>query len=475
MTAALTLLVNPPYQAAVRSVAQTTVGPPMGLAYLAGALEEAGRPVKVLDANALGMTVQQTAAEIVQSGAAVLGLTGSTPTIDLCDEIARRAHDAGFRGAFVIGGPHASNLLEETLAAYPVFDVAVAGEAENRIVALVDALAANAGLDDIPGIAHRTEAGVTVTGMAPPPPDVDTLPGPARHLLPLHRYFCPDGRQSETVIANRGCPAPCSYCSVPQYFGRKIRRRRVDDVADEIQRLHRERGITWINFIDDTFTWDGDWVEALCAALHSRGLPGKVEWQCLTRVDRVEPVMLQRMHDAGCRRVEMGIEVGHDRGVKVLRKKIDRPTVLNAFRHARAAGLETLAFAMVNVPDETLDEIAQTSALLREADPDYLQLSYCTPYPGTKLYEDAVREGRLRSTDWADYRFLRRPVLDNGVLTETEVVAAHLKVLREFWLRPKTVARMARRLVERPEARRTTLHAAWQGVTALAGFKDTAP
>ena len=86
-----------------------------------------------------------------------------------------------------------------------------------------------------------------------------------------------------------------------------------------------------------------------------------------------------------------------------------------------------------------------------------------------------MREGRLRSTDWADYRFLRRPVLDNGVLTETEVVAAHLKVLREFWLRPKTVARMARRLVERPEARRTTLHAAWQGVTALAGFKDTAP
>ena len=463
-----TLLINPPYQSAIRSVAQTTVGPPMGLAYLAGAMLAAGEHVHIHDANALNWTIDDTVREAASVNPDAIGLTASTATLSIAASVATGLRHVGFGGPILLGGPHASALPHATLAENPAFTLCVMGEAEDRIAAIMDALRSKAGFAHIPGVAWRRGHTIVVNPAPTTLIDVDAIAPPARHLLPEDRYFCPDGKTAGTVIANRGCPAPCTYCLVPKSFGRKIRRRNVAHVADEVLELVN-RGATWINFIDDTFTWDEPWVVDLCAAFHARDLPQRrVRWQCLTRVDRVSPGLFQTMKRAGCARVEMGIECGTQKALKALRKNIPPQDVLRAFRWAREAHLETLAFAMVNVPGETLADIAATRDLILKADPDFLQLSYCTPYPGTRLFDDAIEQGRLRTRDWADYKFLVRPVLDNGVLTEHEVVSAHQKLLREFWLRPRVVARMAKRLATRPEARLTTLKAALQGLRSLA-------
>jgi len=422
----------------------------MGLAYLAGVLRDASQPVDVIDANALRLDLPAVTRRIVDARPAVLGLTAVTPTIDLCAEIATRARQSGFEGAVVVGGPHPSALPARTLTDHPAIDVAVVGEAEGRIVELVRRLRDSVPLDGLPGVLWRHGDGVRGDPGLPEPPDLDALPRPARDLLPMKRYRSPDSLRAHTVVATRGCPAPCTYCGVPGFFGRRVRRRDPEDVAEEFGELARHWRADHINFVDDTFTWDADWVHALCDALAERRLPDRLTWQCLTRVDRVDRGLLERMAAVGCRRVEMGIECASVEGLAALAKGIKQGQVERAFAAARAARLETMALAMVNVPGESASDVDRTWRLVQEIDPDQLQVAICTPYPGTRLYDDAVRDGALRTHDFARFRFLREAVLDNGVMSEDEAVRAQRRLQRRFWLRPRTVARLAARAVLRP-------------------------
>ena len=454
-----TVLAVPSYQASVASVAQTTVGPPMGIAYLAGALLAAGEHVALVDGNAEELEPEALAARISSLRPTFVGMTASTPTIGSCGATARALRRNGYTGPIAVGGPHPSALPVRTLREAPELDVAVVGEAEGRIVELVHRTRSGASFADLPGVAWRESGTPRCTDPPRAHPDLDTLAPPARHLLPEARYRSPDSLHASTVVATRGCPAPCSYCQVPDLFGRSIRRRDPDAVADEVATL-AQRGVDHVNFIDDTFTWDADWVHRLCAAFVARGLPRAVGWQCLTRVDRVDAALLATMRSAGCTRVEFGIECGTREGLRALHKHVSRDQLIDAFEGARRVGLETMALAMVNAPGEGAEAHRATWRLVRRLDPDQLQVSVCTPYPGTPLYEQALAEGRLRTDDWSRFRFLREAIFDNGVLSEAEALAAQRWLQRRFWLRPRVAARLGRRLVRDPKARPALIRAA---------------
>ena len=140
---------------------------------------------------------------------------------------------------------------------------------------------------------------------------------------------------------------------------------------------------------------------------------------------------------------------------------------VDAFDDAHAAGLETMALAMVNAPGEGWDGVRATWRLIRRLDPDQLQVSICTPYPGTRLYDEARQDGTLRTDDWARYRFLRSAVFDNGVLSEEEALQAQRMLQLRFWARPRIVARLARRVLTEPRARRAVLGTATAGARRL--------
>ncbi len=461
------LLVNPPYQRTIEAIAQTTVGPPMGLAYLAGAVRHFGHEVEILDANALDLTPLATVERSLAAGAQVIGLTAATPTMHLCGEIGSGIRAGGFDGKLLIGGPHPTALPEATLLDWPAFDLAALGEAEETLVELLDAFAADQPLSGIAGLCIRDGDNLVRTAIRTTPLDLDALAPPARDLLPWQAYVSPDGRSAATVIASRGCPAPCTYCAVPAHFGSRLRRRDPKHIAAEVLELADRLGVAWVNFIDDTFTWNRRWVLDLCSELVALDLHKRVRWLCLTRVDRVDAQMLSTMRRAGCRRIEMGIECASPEGIAALGKGIDEAQVVEAFQIARDEGLETLAFAMVNVPGETLADIDRTGDLLERVDPDYLQLTFCTPYPGTRLYHEALAAGRLRTHDFREFRFLRRAVLDNGVLTESQVFGAHRRLQRRFWLRPKVVGRMLKRMAAQPGGRLATARMALKALSHL--------
>jgi anaerobic magnesium-protoporphyrin IX monomethyl ester cyclase len=466
------VLVNPPFQARIKHIAQTSLGPPLGLAYVAAVARQAGHAVSILDANALGLGLEATVEAALRLSPDVLGLTAVTPTVPLAGAIA-----AGLKArrpdlAVVLGGPHGTALPQRTLNELPALDVIVRGEAEGTILPLLERLGSGAGLTQpLPGVAFRAPGGGVVDGgVAEPVADLDALPLPARDLLPMRAYRCPDSDAFSTLLAMRGCPYPCAYCAVPFTSGKRMRYRDPRAVAEEMDRVARDFGVRFFSFIDDTFSVDRQWVERFIAALEALGLPGRVRWICLTRADLVDRPLLAHMKAAGCARVEMGIESGSRAGMAFLRKRLAPEAVRSAFRAARSVGLSTMGFVILNVPGETQAEVDQTLALAREADPDYLQVSFLTPYPGTPLWDEARGNGWIRTEDWNEYRFLNAAVLSVDGRPEAEVRAQGARFQRAFYLRPRTAWKLGRLLVTGTSEWRPLLRAAWNGVrAALAG------
>jgi len=297
----------------------------------------------------------------------------------------------------------------------------------------------------VPGFAWRLPDGsILDTGMPAPIEDLDALPAPARDLLPMDRYRCTDSDSFTTLVAMRGCPCACVYCAVPSLFGRRVRHRDPDRVVAEMQEVQDRYRIEFFSFVDDTFTSRFDWVERFCDRMVESGLASRVRWICLTRPDMVTQDLMVRMRRAGCVRVELGIESASEPGRRYLKKGLTVPAIRDAFCAARRAGLSTMAFAILNIPGETADDIRRTMDLILEVNPDYLQVSFLTPYPGTPLRVRAEAEGWRLSEDWARYSFLNEVVFTHGTLSEQEVRLWHGRILRAFYLRPRTLFNLAR-------------------------------
>lgn len=438
--------VSPNFHGRVRRVAQTSVGPPLGLAYLASAVRAAGHSPRIVDANALSLSVEETLAAIAETQPKVVGIAATTPTVKLAGEIAALVKDTLPDVVTIVGGPHGTALPERTLAELPGFDIVARGEAEETLPLLLDRMESG-GRDATAtsGFAFRDgQGGVIDNGIATPIAHLDSLLPPARDLLPMDRYRCPDSDSFTTLLAMRGCPAACIYCAVPEMFGRRMRYRDPDAVVDEMQSVHDEWGTTFFSFLDDTFTTKRSWVLAFCDALEDRGLHRKLRWICLTRADMVDRELLERMRRAGCVRVEMGIESGSETSRKYLRKRISEEAILQGFRDARAAGLSTMGFVMLNIPGETMEDLEKSIALAMKADPDFLQMSFLTPYPGTQLRDEAERKGWVATDDWARYSFLNNVVLRHGDLTSDELQRTYKRFLRRFYLRPRTAWKLGR-------------------------------
>ncbi|MCZ7581865.1 MAG: B12-binding domain-containing radical SAM protein [Deltaproteobacteria bacterium] len=315
----------PNYSVRIDRVAQTTVGPPLGLAYLAAVLRARGYDVSILDANALRLSDTESVRRIVAARPDAVGWTCATPTVDQCARQAAAVREQS-DALLALGGPHVTAAPVETLEKYGAFDVLVRREAEIRFPELL--AKTNEGASwDITGLTYRAPDGRVVSTPEPTETvDLAELPFPARDLLPMDRYTGPDGGRVTTMIAARGCPASCAYCYVPRAFGKTMRIRPVDHVVAEMEECLQKYGTRNFNFIDDTFTTDKRWVLDFCEALTRRDLHRRIHWLCLTRVDMVNEKLLRAMKAAGCLRVEMGIESGDD-------AILGRPGP----RHARAA------------------------------------------------------------------------------------------------------------------------------------------
>ena len=467
-----TLLINPPL---INGIAFTRQGrcqereevlgttkPPYTAALLATLLTEAGCQVRLIDATAERITIDDVIARLdaEQFTPSLIVFPSTTPTLDAdVAEIGKlRARYAAPMFCF---GPHASTAPALSMARAIDVDGMFVGEPEEAVVQLarLDSIAA---LDQVESLTFRTATGSVVAhrkhgsfaGFL-------SAPYPAWHLLPLENYSLPLVDKPYVIIeTSRGCPYSCDFCVAPIHQGHKFRERPAKELVDEIERTHRELGIEFFYLWGDTVTLNVKSFTAFCDELIARNLP--VQWFGNARADNLtDPAFVHRLKRAGCWMLALGIETESEEVRKDMVKRLERQKIQTAFRNMREAGIRSFAFFIFGYPGETPATMDQTVNYAIDLDPDFANFYPAVPYPGTGLYEKCTREGLLppsAADDWARMEYSYYLMQGNG-LNQQVVMDAINRAKRKFFLRPAYVARHAGDLAKLALTKRNV---AWQ-------------
>ncbi|HSJ55871.1 MAG TPA: radical SAM protein [Anaerolineae bacterium] len=436
----------------------------MGLGYLAGSLLAAGYDdVTLFDAEVEDETID---AHLARTRYDVVGISSPTPLIYEAWAAAALAKAQG--AVTILGGPHLTLMPDESMERDEV-DLVVRGEAEETLVEILHALerpefrTTESGTpslclpDDpwstIAGLTYRNLEGETVHNVPRAlRKDVENIPWPAYHLFKIDRYTnlqpLTDGldphARAYTIVTSRGCPYQCIYCSKP-ITGNTWRARSPEDVVAEWRYLVEEMGATEIGITDDVWNLKLERAKEICRLLIDQGLT-HVPWVTVhgMRADHTDAELFRLMKQAGCKRVGFGVESGNQAVLDAIKKRQTLDDVRQAFRDAKAAGLQTMGFFIFGLPADTAESMEDTIRFALELEPDMANFMIAAPYPGTELWEIARRDGKLYSMDWRDYA-----IHDEKARYELPSLPPQLverkwrEANRRFYLRPRQLWRKA--------------------------------
>jgi len=387
------LLINPFYPIS------ETPSPPLGLAYLAAALSEAGIEAKIIDLVVYPYSKAMLRNVLEQFQPQLVGLTAVTMTFENAMGVVRDIKKINHNILTVMGGPHVTFCARESLNDHPELDILVLGEGERTIVDLCRTVNAGSDWNRINGIVYRQHSEVRETAPRDPIENLDDLPDPDRSLLPLGRYRALG--MPISLITSRGCPFKCIFCVGRKMVGSRVRYRSPDKIVDEMEYLS-SLNFHQINIADDLFTANRKHCLAVCDEILKRRL--ELKWTSFARVDTVSDEILAKMKVAGCSAVSFGVESGNPQILATIKKGITRQQVVAAVDMCRRAGIIPHASFILGLPGETPQTIRETMDFgeqLKE-----LGLSYgfhlLAPFPGTEIRENSDQYGiKILTDDWS--------------------------------------------------------------------------
>ncbi|MGK5090444.1 radical SAM protein [Deltaproteobacteria bacterium TL4] len=440
-----TLLINTSFNRYAGMKGHGGSSAPLNLACLAAYLRQQRLDAKVtiLDAEAYGLSYEETLEKIAEVQPQLLGITTTTPSFDVITELIQRIKLQFPSVSVIIGGPHATGLPEES-AMIPGVAAAVIGEGELTLVHLYDAIVNRTGFDSIPGICfndkgvpHRTQNQALIQ-------DLDKLPFPARDLLPMHLYKAPPTKAlseeaSINIVSSRGCPFHCTYCLSDMMWTRKYRERSPENVIEEIQEIIQNYQAKEFNFNDDLFTANKRRLQRFCELLLEKKLP--IRWICMSRADySLDLELLRLMKKAGCEKIAMGLESGSQDVLKAMNKRLDLAKSAEAVRRIKQAGIKVGASFVLGHVGETPETLKETIKLAKRCNPDTVAFFQASPYPGTEFYRMVKEAGYLRKNlKWEDYAIVSNKIstVDLPGLPAEEIHRWVIRAYRSFYLSPR--------------------------------------
>lgn len=471
------LLIQPPYD--ILKIEPKTAQPPLGLAYLAGVLER-DYDVKILDTIAEGFENEQTIdrdfkrygldfddikKEIEKFGPDVLGVSCLFSTqAENSHRVILLAKEVNPDIITIFGGAHGSALPGLVMEDGNV-DFVVIGEGEDTVNKLLRKLERGSDFSGMDGIAYRENGSVRILPKASYIQNLDRLPFPARHLLPMERYFginTPMGttarRLPNTCLStSRGCPANCIFCSIHTVWGRKYRARGAENVINEIEFLIEKYRIRELQFYDDNLTFDRERAIRIFNGMIERKFD--LLWTTPNGVAiwALDEELLMKMKESGCYKISLGIESADDYVLhSIIQKPLDLRKVEPIINFCRKLGMGIDTFFVVGFPGETKEQIRKTLDFARKLRADNLNITIATPHPGTRLYEICQREKYLGPN--FNFRVIRsrRGQISTPEFTPEEVEKMVSRVnfisrLELFFRNPPTFyERVVRRLFKDP-------------------------
>jgi len=385
-------IIAPPYPLA------EAPAPPLGVTYVAAAFAASGAEVRIFDYIVRRYTEKKLREELETFRPDIVGATSVTLNFPPAAAILEDVKRADPSIITMMGGPHVSFTAANTLAGYPGIDLIVMGEGEETIRELVESGIRKELLPGIKGIAYRKKGAIEVNDPREFIPDLDSLPQPARHLLPLSRYQALGYPIS--LITGRGCPYECIFCQGRRMVGKRIRQRSAIRVVDEIAEI-LSYGINRINVADDLFVTNKKKVREVCQEINKRGL--KFTWSAFARVNTVDRETLEIMRDTGCDSVSFGVESGNPEMLARIRKGITLDQVRLAVNLCNEVGILAHTSFIAGLPGESPETLEDTKKFAASLGSLY-GYHILAPFPGTTVREKVAEfDLEILTDNWVQY------------------------------------------------------------------------
>ncbi len=400
--------------------------PPMGIAYIAAVLRGHGHEVKIVDFNVSDEKVDYSAFDIV-------GISADTSRYKSSLRLAKEAKDAGC--IVVMGGPHVSYRDEDTLKT-GFCDFVVREEGEQTMLELTNTLGTEQAFS-VQGISYLKDGEIQRTPSRGFIDDIDDLV-PARDLLGMsaYRHLEMGKRKMTSILTSRGCPFGCSFCCSTEFSGRKWRSRSPMKIVDEIEDVVTNHNFNGIAFLDDNFTLDPKRVIAICDEIMRRKLD--IYWWCFSRADTLlkNEKMVEKMAQTGCKYIFIGFESRNQGTLDKYNKSITDTMAKDVTELLRKHKISVHASFIIGNIDETRKMVMDTVRYAKEINPQAVQFTILTPYPGTKLFDEV--KDRIISYDWDRYDCLHS-VVRTDHLDQKQLEALLKKGYLSFYLTPRKI------------------------------------
>jgi radical SAM superfamily enzyme YgiQ (UPF0313 family) len=415
----------------------------MWLAYAAGVLEETGFEVRLRDAPASGMNIDQVLQEAQDYAPELIVLDTSTPSIYNDLTIGEKLKEVCPQAFVTMVGTHVSALPETSLLSAPKIDAIARYEYDYTLRDLAKALQSRKSLLEIPGLVLYHSGQIISTPPRPFITELDKLPFVSRVYkkhLDIWPYFNPNCLHPMiTLTTSRGCSGHCTFCLYPQtLMGRKVRYRSPENVVAELEYISQE--FPWVKgifFEDDTLTINLKHCQKLCELILQKNL--KIKWTANARVNNLDLDTMHLMKKAGCRSLCVGFESGTQDLLDNVNKKITLEQMYKFMSYAKRAGILIHGCFIAGLPGETRDTLKNTLELAKKLKPDTVQFFPLMVYPGTEVYSWYQETGRLVTNDfsqWLTPDGLHNCVIQTSDLSNRDLVAFCDQARKKFYLRP---------------------------------------
>lgn len=469
-----------------RRTRENMVWPQVSLAQMA-ALLSPEHSVAIVDANAERMDWPTFAKKLdeLQPKYYMTQVTAPTLENDMYGCFLAKA-----RGAKTIAfGTHVTPIPVETIRPYPALDFVLLGEPDLTIRDLLDHLEGKIdrrpaaigklfvdhdplyrpAIDEdgrvdmraIKGLVWRDGDEIIVNFTRPFIRDLDDMPHPLHHLLPMDKYRMPMIRGPFTfIVTSRGCPAGCTYCIKHVSYQFTTRLRSPEHIMEELWIL-KKQGMNNIHMYADLFTISRDQVMGLCELMIKENL--NIKWTCNSRVDYVDEEMLRTMAKAGNWLISWGIESGNEQILRHARKGAYTEKAERALTWARQAGIRNWGYFIIGLPGETEETIRQTIDFSKRLPLDIALFHVAAPYPGTPFFFEVVKNDWFRpGTRWEQVDMDKGTVLDYPNISAERLLYWQKRAFREWAMRPGPMATYLKMLVSDPSTLRSALNVGLQ-------------
>ncbi|RJP28270.1 MAG: radical SAM protein [Candidatus Omnitrophota bacterium] len=432
---------------------------PFYLAYATAILERAGYPCLLIDgvAERIGEDDYIHRAVKFQPDVTIVEVSTASLATDLRQ--AQKIKNACPHTSIVFCGIHLDMYRPGFLDEFPLVDFVLKGEYDLVAPKLLAAIESGGDFSTIPNLVYRDAEGKSRENDRDKSiTDLDAIPWPARRHLPMLSYFdLPGGipAPSLQMWSSRGCPFKCIFCAWPQimYGDNKYRTRNPIDVVDEIEAMVKEYGFRSYYFDDDTFNIGKPRLLALCEEIKKRNL--NLPWAAMARADTSDRETLVALKEAGLVGIKYGVESGSQELVDAAQKSLDLGKVEETVRYTRELGINQHLTFSFGLPGETWETVRKTIDFAKRLNPETVQFSIMTPFPGSTFYKLLEEDNKLLTKDWSKYDGGTTSVIRTDAMSgeelEKALCLAYAEWDRHKFFRPLKDFRHLKRVLSRPK------------------------